>query len=116
MLCWEPLREEFQMHLLEVESLKTQFKTDDLLINAVDGVSYYIDEGEIIGLVGESGCGKTVSQLSVLQLIPRPAGRIVSGQVRFEGRDLLQFEPHGPEMRSIRGQSESQPARRSNSR
>jgi oligopeptide/dipeptide ABC transporter ATP-binding protein len=71
-------------------------------VKAVDGVSYYIDEQEIIGLVGESGCGKSVSQLSVMQLI-NPPGKITGGEVIFEGKDLLKYRQHGPEMRSIRG-------------
>ena len=91
------------MHLLEVKDLKTRFKTDGSLVKAVDGISYHIDEGEIVGLVGESGCGKSVSQLSVMQLIPRPPGEIAGGQVFFEGQDLLQFQPNGEEMRSVRG-------------
>ncbi|MBN1848569.1 MAG: ABC transporter ATP-binding protein [Deltaproteobacteria bacterium] len=89
--------------LLEVENLKTYFKVDHGLVKAVDGVSYYINEREIVGLVGESGCGKSVSQLSVMQLIPTPPGRIEAGKIHFEGRDLLQYEAKGPEMRSIRG-------------
>jgi len=89
--------------LLEVENLKTQFATERGLVKAVDGVSYHMNEGEIVGLVGESGCGKSVSQLSLMQLIPSPPGDIVSGKVIFEGRDLLEFEANGPEMRSIRG-------------
>jgi oligopeptide/dipeptide ABC transporter ATP-binding protein len=89
--------------LLKVENLKTQFATERGLVKAVDGVSYHMNEGEIVGLVGESGCGKSVSQLSMMQLIPNPPGRIVGGKVIFEGRDLLRFEANGPEMRSIRG-------------
>ncbi len=89
--------------LLKVENLRTQFMTERGLVKAVDGVSYDIHEGEIVGLVGESGCGKSVSQLSLLQLIPAPPGEIVGGKVIFEGKDLLQFEANGPEMRSIRG-------------
>jgi oligopeptide/dipeptide ABC transporter ATP-binding protein len=89
--------------LLKVENLKTIFKTERGLVKAVDGVSYDIHEGEIIGVVGESGCGKSVSQMSVLQLIPTPPGEIVSGKAIFEGRDLLQFAKNGPEMRSVRG-------------
>jgi len=89
--------------LLQVEGLKTQFATERGLVSAVDGVSYHINEGEIVGLVGESGCGKSVSQLSLMQLVPSPPGKIVGGKVIFEGRDLLQFEANGPEMRSIRG-------------
>jgi oligopeptide/dipeptide ABC transporter ATP-binding protein len=88
--------------LLEVKNLGTQFNTQSGVVKAVDGVSYYIDEQEIIGLVGESGCGKSVSQLSVMQLISAP-GEIVGGEVIFEGQDLLQLEANGPEMRSVRG-------------
>jgi oligopeptide/dipeptide ABC transporter ATP-binding protein len=88
--------------LLEVHDLRTQFKTDDGLVKAVDGISYFVDEQEIIGLVGESGCGKSVSQLSVMQLI-FPPGKVVGGEVLFEGKDLLTLEPNGPVMRSIRG-------------
>lgn len=89
--------------LLKVENLRTQFATERGLVKAVDGVSYQMNEGEIVGLVGESGCGKSVSQLSLMQLIPSPPGKIVGGKVIFEGQDLLQFEANGPEMRSIRG-------------
>ena len=88
--------------LLRVEDLKTQFKTEGGVVKAVDGISYHIDEQEIIGLVGESGCGKSVSQLSVMQLISTP-GEIVGGKVIFEGQNLLEFKANGPEMRSIRG-------------
>jgi len=89
--------------VLEVKNLKTHFRTERGLVKAVDGISYYINEHEVIGLVGESGCGKSVSQLSVMQLIPTPPGEIVSGEVIFEGQDLLEFKAHGDEMRSIRG-------------
>jgi oligopeptide/dipeptide ABC transporter ATP-binding protein len=89
--------------LLKVEGLRTQFKTERGLVKAVDGVSYDIHEGEIVGLVGESGCGKSVSQLSLLQLIAVPPGEIVGGKAVFEGQDLLRFKPNGPEMRSVRG-------------
>jgi oligopeptide/dipeptide ABC transporter ATP-binding protein len=88
--------------LLKVKDLVTQFKTESGLVKAVDGVSYYIDEQEIIGLVGESGCGKSVSQLSVMQLISAP-GEIVGGEVIFEGQNLLKYDANGPEMRSTRG-------------
>jgi len=88
--------------LLKVNNLVTQFKTESGLVKAVDGVSYYIDEQEIIGLVGESGCGKSVSQLSVMQLISAP-GEIADGEVIFEGQDLLKYEANGPQMRSVRG-------------
>jgi oligopeptide/dipeptide ABC transporter ATP-binding protein len=88
--------------LLQVENLKTQFNTEGGVVKAVDGVSYHIDEQEIVGLVGESGCGKSVSQLSVMQLISAP-GEIVGGKVIFEGQDLLRLKPKGPKMRAIRG-------------
>jgi oligopeptide/dipeptide ABC transporter ATP-binding protein len=90
-------------NLLKVQDLKTYFKTDRGLVKAVDGVSFYLDEEEIIGVVGESGCGKSVTMLSVMQLIQSPPGQIVGGKVTFEGQDLLQFNPKGAEMRSIRG-------------
>ena len=89
--------------LLEVKNLKTQFNIESGLVKAVDGVSFYINEHEIVGLVGESGCGKSVSQLSVMQLIPTPPGKIAAGEVIFKGKNLLNFEPNGTEMRSIRG-------------
>jgi peptide/nickel transport system ATP-binding protein len=88
--------------LLRVNNLVTRFNTESGLVKAVDGVSYYLDEQEIIGLVGESGCGKSVSQLSILQLISAP-GEIAGGEVIFEGTDLLKYEANGPEMRSVRG-------------
>ena len=78
-------------HLLEVINLKTYFRMEGQVIKGIDGISYHIDRGEVVGLVGESGCGKSVSQLSVLQLIPTPPGEIVDGQVLFEGEDLLHF-------------------------
>lgn len=88
--------------LLEVRNLETQFKTESGLVKAVNGVSYHVDEQEIIGVVGESGCGKSVTQLSIMQLIVSP-GEIVAGQVLFEGKDLLKYKANGPEMRAIRG-------------
>lgn len=89
-------------HLLTVESLRTQFSSPSGVVNAVNGVSYHIDKNEIVGLVGESGCGKTASQLSVLQLISHP-GRIIAGKVLFEGKNLLELPAKGSEMRAIRG-------------
>ena len=89
--------------LLEVKGLTTEFKTERGIVRAVDNVSYHIDEGEIVGLVGESGCGKSVSQLSVMQLIPTPPGKIVAGNVMFEGVDLLQFSRKSAEMCAVRG-------------
>src|SRR4030042_1725000 len=88
--------------LLKVNNLVTQFKTEGGIVKAVDDISYYIDEQEIIGLVGESGCGKSVSQLSVMQLINAP-GKITGGEVIFEGQNLLKYPQHSLEMRSIRG-------------
>ncbi len=89
--------------LLHVENLKTHFHTYRGLVKAVDGVSFDINEQEIVGLVGESGCGKSVSMLSILQLISSPPGEIISGKVLFEGQDLLKYEAKGPEMSAIRG-------------
>lgn len=89
--------------LLNVENLRTYFRTYRGLVKAVDGVSFYINEKEIIGLVGESGCGKSVSMLSVMQLISVPPGQIVSGSVVFDGQDLLRYKSKGEEMSSIRG-------------
>ena len=88
--------------MLEVKDLQTEFKIEQGIVRAVNGVSYTVDEREIVGVVGESGCGKSVSQLSVMQLIRSP-GRIAAGEVWFEGKNLLEYEPNGPEMRAIRG-------------
>ncbi len=87
--------------LLEVKDLKTYFFTDEGVVKAVDGVSYEVEEGETLGLVGESGCGKSVSALSLLRLIPTPPGKIVSGEVLFEGNDLLKIDES--EIRKVRG-------------
>jgi oligopeptide/dipeptide ABC transporter ATP-binding protein len=87
--------------LLDIRSLETQFFTDDGLARAVDGVSYSLAKGETVGVVGESGCGKSVTALSVLRLIPNPPGRIVGGEIVFEGTNLLDLSPS--EMRRIRG-------------
>jgi peptide/nickel transport system ATP-binding protein len=88
--------------ILEVKNLHTQFKTEAGLVKAVDDVSFHIDENEIVGVVGESGCGKSVTQLSVMRLI-NPPGEITAGQIIFEGDDLMQYEANGSKMRSIRG-------------
>ena len=87
--------------LLRVEDLKTYFHLEHALSRAVDGVSFAINPGQTLGMVGESGCGKSVTALSILQLIPSPPGRIESGQIVFEGHDLLQLPES--EMRKIRG-------------
>ncbi len=87
--------------LLQIRDLKTQFFTEDGVVRAVDGVSYDVEEGETLGLVGESGCGKSVSALSILRLIPNPPGKIVSGEVIFEGEDLLKADDD--EIRHVRG-------------
>ena len=87
--------------VLEVHDLATHFFTDEGVVKAVDGITYHIDEGEILGIVGESGCGKSVSALSIMRLIQDPPGRTVSGEVLFEGEDLLQAD--NTQMRHIRG-------------
>jgi peptide/nickel transport system ATP-binding protein len=88
--------------LLEVKNLQTHFFTEQGVVKAVNDVSYHVDEQEIVGIVGESGCGKSVTQLSIMQLVG-PPGRTVAGEVIFEGRNLLDLKPNGPEIRSIRG-------------
>jgi peptide/nickel transport system ATP-binding protein len=79
--------------LLQVRGLKTHFATDDGMVHAVDGVDLTVHAGETVGVVGESGCGKTVTALSVLKLIAMPPGRIVDGQILWRGRDLVPLEP-----------------------
>ena len=87
-------------HLLEVKNLRTQFATRAGLVRAVDGVSFYVDEGELLGLVGESGCGKSMTALSVMRLVGAP-GRIASGEILFGGEDLVAASEE--RMREIRG-------------
>ena len=87
--------------LIEVEGLRTHFFTRDGIVRAVDGVSFSVAPGETLAVVGESGCGKSVTSLSILRLIATPPGRIVAGRVVFEGRDLLALSEH--EMRAVRG-------------
>jgi oligopeptide transport system ATP-binding protein len=89
------------MHLLSVRDLVVKFRTHDGTVHAVNGVSFDLDEGETIGLVGESGCGKSVTNLAVMRLLPKPAGRIEGGEVVFEGQEILSLDES--EMRDLRG-------------
>ncbi|MBX6369650.1 MAG: ABC transporter ATP-binding protein [Rhodospirillales bacterium] len=87
--------------LLEVEDLHVHFETANGVVRAVEGVSYTVRPGEIVALVGESGCGKSVSSLAIMRLLAKPAGRIARGRIRFEGRNLLELSDE--EMRAVRG-------------
>jgi oligopeptide/dipeptide ABC transporter ATP-binding protein len=87
--------------LLEVRDLTTVFRTEEGAFNAVDGVSFAIGRGRTLGVVGESGCGKSVTALSVMGLVPNPPGRVASGEIRFDGRDLVRLP--AAEMRRLRG-------------
>lgn len=87
--------------LLQVKGLKTQFFTQDGVVNAVNAIDFDLNEGETLGIVGESGCGKSVSVLSLMRLIPTPPGRIVGGEAWFQGRDLIKMD--NEEIRSVRG-------------
>jgi len=87
--------------LLEVKGLQTQFFTQDGVVHAVNGVSYKLNEGETLAIVGESGSGKSVSVMSLIRLIPQPPGKIVAGEVWFDGRDLMQLSDD--EVRQVRG-------------
>ena len=87
--------------LLEVKDLKTYFFMPDTVVKAVDGISFEIEEGEVVGVVGESGSGKSVSAMSIMRLIASPPGRIVNGEVIFEGKDLVQMDED--EIREVRG-------------
>jgi oligopeptide transport system ATP-binding protein len=87
--------------LLEVKDLETRFFTQEGIVKAVNGISYDLGEGETLGIVGESGCGKSVSVLSMMRLIPSPPGKITGGEVRFEERDLLKMDLE--QMRHVRG-------------
>lgn len=89
------------MALLEIEGLKTQFFTSAGTVRAVDGVDYNVEAGETVAVVGESGCGKSVTALSIMRLVADPPGKIVEGQIRFDGTDLLSLSEE--EMRQIRG-------------
>jgi oligopeptide/dipeptide ABC transporter ATP-binding protein len=95
--------------LLEVEGLHTQFFTEQGVVKAVDGVSFTIEKGKVLGIVGESGCGKSITALSIMRLLPEPRGRIVSGTITFHPPDggsvnITKLDRHSAEMRSIRGQ------------
>ena len=87
--------------ILEVRDLHTQFSTLDGVVRAVDGVSFDVARGETLGIVGESGCGKSVTAMSILRLIPPETGRIAQGSIRFEGKELTALSE--PEMKSLRG-------------
>jgi len=87
--------------LLEINNLQTYFRTDEGVAKAVDGVDLKMPRGQTLGLVGESGCGKSVTALSIMRLIPNPPGRIVGGEIIFEGHDLLRLTKS--EMRTVRG-------------
>jgi len=89
------------VNILEVKNLETNFRTDEGIIHAVNGIDFNLEEGETLGIVGESGCGKSVSMLSLLQLIPNPPGKIVGGEAKFLGHDLLSMDED--EIRHIRG-------------
>ena len=87
--------------LLEVKGLETTFFTDDGAVQAVDNISFNVREGEILGIVGESGCGKSVTSLSIMGLVPNPPGKITSGEILLEGTDLTKLSEK--QMRSVRG-------------
>jgi oligopeptide/dipeptide ABC transporter ATP-binding protein len=87
--------------LLEVKGLRTHFSVEGGEFRAVDGVSFALEAGRTLGIVGESGCGKSVTALSVMGLVPRPPGRVAGGEILFEGRDLLKLDAAG--MRALRG-------------
>src|SRR5215213_2240328 len=88
-------------NLLEVKNLRTYFETDDGIVKAVDDISFRLERGETLGIVGESGSGKSVTNLSIIRLVPNPPGKIVSGQVLFNGTDLLLLSNEA--IRKIRG-------------
>src|SRR6201991_1453511 len=87
--------------VLDVKNLQTVFFTNSGLFRAVDNLSFHVRRGETLAIVGESGCGKSVSALSIMRLVPDPPGRVVGGSVMLEGTDLLSL--HEAEMRKIRG-------------
>ena len=88
-------------NILEVKNLKTYFYTPDGVVKAVDGISLSLRRGRLLGIVGESGCGKSMTAMSILNLVPQPPGKIVSGEILYEGKDILKLKES--EMRAIRG-------------
>src|SRR5688572_9889456 len=89
--------------LLRVDDLRVEFDTASGVVRAVDGLSFHVNRGEIVALVGESGSGKSVSALSIMGLLPRPAGRVAGGRILFEGANLLEHDPE--QMRRLRGRA-----------
>jgi ABC-type dipeptide/oligopeptide/nickel transport system ATPase component len=87
--------------LLRIKDLTVEFHTEEGVVRALDGVSLSLNKGETLGLVGESGCGKSVTALSIMRLLSRPAGKIVSGEIYFENKNLLSLPEH--QMRMLRG-------------
>ena len=87
--------------MLEVSNLQTTFTTEDGVVQAVNGISYTLQRGEALGIVGESGCGKSVGALSLMRLVPEPPGKIVAGEVLFQGRDVLRMDIS--DLRRLRG-------------
>ena len=87
--------------LLDIQDLAVNFSTKNGLIKAVGGISYHVERGETLGIVGESGCGKSVSALSIMRLIPDPPGKIVRGTINFAGQDILKL--NNADLRKIRG-------------
>src|SRR6478752_4838603 len=88
-------------NVLEVRNLITSFETDRGLLRAVDSVSFEVPRGKTVGIVGESGCGKSVTAMSIVRLLPQPAGKVLGGQVLFNGKDLT--EASEKELRKVRG-------------
>ncbi|MYD94470.1 MAG: ABC transporter ATP-binding protein, partial [Chloroflexi bacterium] len=87
--------------LLRVDDLAVEFETDEGVVHAVNGISYELNPGDSLGIVGESGCGKSVSSLAIMGLVARPAGKVARGSIKFRGQNLLDVD--GDAMRQIRG-------------
>jgi ABC-type dipeptide/oligopeptide/nickel transport system ATPase component len=87
--------------LLEIDGLVTSFDTDSGWVRAVDGISFSVEKGKTVGLVGESGCGKTVTAMSIIDLLPKPSGNVLEGEINFKGQDLRKVDRS--QMRKIRG-------------